>query len=246
MGVTERETEAPVDEYGSKRAHYQTDTVASRYDAERWTAGTRRWSNRRKFLAISRALALARRLGGPVRGALDCPCGTGRILPLLSAEQLRVVGSDLSLEMMRQIRRKAPDGSPALRGLVRCDAEGLPFRDGKFDVVLSIRFLFHLPTDVRRRIVREMARVSREWLILDYRHRYTLKYALKRIARLLGLSRKDYRRVSRREIADDFRQAGLELVRVFPTVPGFSDKWVILARRVSPCGSPSTNGTATS
>jgi ubiquinone/menaquinone biosynthesis C-methylase UbiE len=222
----------PVEEYGAKRAHYQITDVASRYDAERWTRGARRWSNRRKFLAISKALALARRLGGPVRTALDCPCGTGRILPLLSAERLRVVGSDLSLEMMGQIRQKSFDGLPALRGLVRCDAEGLPYRDNGFDVVLSIRFLFHLPTDVRRRIIREMARVSREWLILDYRHRYTLKYALKRFKRLLGLSREDYRRVSRQEIADDFRQAGLDLVRVFPTVPWFSDKWVILARKV--------------
>jgi hypothetical protein len=133
---------------------------------------------------------------------------------------------------MGQIRQKSFDGLPALRGLVRCDAEGLPYRDNGFDVVLSIRFLFHLPTDVRRRIIREMARVSREWLILDYRHRYTLKYALKRFKRLLGLSREDYRRVSRQEIADDFRQAGLDLVRVFPTVPWFSDKWVILARKV--------------
>ncbi len=234
------------DEYGAKRAHYQIGDVAGRYDAERWTAGTRRWSNRRKFLAISKALALARRLGGPVRTALDCPCGTGRILPLLSAEHLRVVGSDLSLEMMRQIRHKSFDASPALRGLVRCDAEGLPFRDGGFDVVLSIRFLFHLPTDVRRRIVREMARVSREWLILDYRHCYTLKYALKRLKYRLGLSREEYRRVSREDIAEDFRDAGIELVKIFPTVPGLSDKWVILGRKASSCGASSTTNTATS
>lgn len=226
----------PVDDYGAKRAHYQIGDVADRYDAERWTAGTRRWSNRRKFLAISKALALARRLGGPVRTALDCPCGTGRILPLLAAEQLRVVGSDLSLEMMGQIRRKSLDASAALRGLVRCDAEGLPYRDNGFDVVLSIRFLFHLPTDVRRRIVTEMARVSREWLILDYRHKYTLKYAIKRLQWRLGLSRREYRRVSMQEITEDFRQAGIEMARILPTFPVLSDKWVILGRKKPPCG----------
>ncbi|MFZ5875334.1 MAG: class I SAM-dependent methyltransferase [Nitrospirota bacterium] len=236
---------AELDEYGAKRAHYQIGDVAGRYDAERWTKGTRRWSNRRKFLAISKALALARRLGGPVQTALDCPTGTGRILPLLSAERLRFVGSDLSVEMMRQIRAKAFDGLPALRGLVRCDAERLPYRDSGFDVVLSIRFLFHLPTDVRRRIVTEMARVSREWLILDYRHKYTLKYALKRLKWRLGLAREEHRRVSRADIDADFRAAGIDLVKIFPTVPGLSDKWVILARKVSSCGSSSTNDTAT-
>ncbi|MFZ5862142.1 MAG: class I SAM-dependent methyltransferase [Nitrospirota bacterium] len=188
---------------------------------------------------------MARRLGGSVRTALDCPCGTGRILPLLSAEKLRVVGSDLSLEMMGQIRRKSFDSSSALRGLVRGDAERLPYRDNGFDVVLSIRFLFHLPTDVRRRIVREMARVSREWLILDYRHKYTLKYALKRLKHALGMSREEYRRVSRADIDADFRAAGIDLVKIFPTVPGLSDKWVILARKVPSCGSSSTTDTAT-
>jgi ubiquinone/menaquinone biosynthesis C-methylase UbiE len=244
--MSERGPATPVDEYGAKRAHYQIGDVAGRYDAERWTKGTRRWSNRRKFLAISRALALARRLGGPVRTALDCPCGTGRILPLLAAEQLRVVGSDLSLEMMQQIRRKNLDAAPALKGLVRCDAEGLPYRDNAVDVVLSIRFLFHLPTDVRRRIVREMARVSREWVILDYRHRYTLKYALKRLKWRLGLAREEYRRVSREDIDADFREAGIELVKIFPTVPGLSDKWVILGRKTRSCGASSTSDTAKS
>lgn len=243
--MTEGRPGGPTDEYGNKRAHYQADDVASRYDAERWTAGTRRWSNRRTLLAIGRALALARRVGGPVREGLDCPCGTGRILPLLFGERVRVVGADLSWEMMQQIRKKSFHASPSLRGLVRCDVEGLPFRDGGFDVVLSIRFLFHLPTEVRRRAVSEMARVSREWLILDYRHRYTLKYAIKRLKRRLGFSRTEYRRVSRQDIADDFRAAGIELVKIFPTVPWLSDKWVILGRKVSSCGSSSTSGIAT-
>jgi hypothetical protein len=91
-----------------------------------------------------------------------------------------------------------------------------------------------------------MARVSREWLILDYRHRYTLKYALKRLKQMLGLSRDDYRRVSREDIDADFRDAGIELVKIFPTVPGLSDKWVILGRKASSCGASSTTNTATS
>ncbi|MEO5657280.1 MAG: class I SAM-dependent methyltransferase [Nitrospiria bacterium] len=228
--------QGPHGEYGGKRAHYQAADVASRYEAERWTRGSRRWSNRRKFLAIARAIAMARRMGDPVRDGLDLPCGTGRILPLLSAQQIRVVGADLSHEMMEIARRKSLDGSGSLRGLVRCEAERLPFPDDGFDVVFSIRFLFHLPTDVRRRAVREMARVSRRWVILDYRHRYTLKYAIKRLQWALGLSRKEYRRVSMPEIVEDFREAGVEIMRIFPTCPVLSDKWVILGRKIPPCG----------
>jgi hypothetical protein len=38
------------------------------------------------------------------------------------------------------------------------------------------------------------------------------------------------------EITEDFRQAGIEMVRIFPTFPVLSDKWVILGRKNPPCG----------
>jgi len=49
---------------------------------------------------------------------------------------------------------------------------------------------------------------------------------------MLGWESKPYVRLSREEIAEDFRKAGVELIKIFPTFPLFSDKWVILGRKI--------------
>ncbi|MBI3620921.1 MAG: class I SAM-dependent methyltransferase [Nitrospirae bacterium] len=222
----------PVQEdYLQKKAHYQADTVAVHYDATRWSSPSRRWSNQRKLRTIAKAIDHAARLHEPIRTALDLPCGTGRIFPVLFARNIRVTGADLSAEMMHVARNKFHD-APGQKGFVRCDAESIPFSTDRFDAVFSIRFLFHLQPAVRRRALSEMARVSRRWVIIDCRHRYTMKYRLRELQRRLGLSSKIYQPLSREELKEDFRQAGLEPVMIFPTFPIFSDKWVILGRKI--------------
>ena len=222
---------AEAGEYDRKKSHYQADKVAQDYDSFRWSSSSRRWSNKRKLLAVNRAIDLASSMGYAIRNAIDIPCGTGRIIPLLFSKNIQVTGSDLSLEMMQVAKGKVSNASLS-NGFVRCDAERLPFADASFDSIFSIRFLFHLPTDVRRRALKEMARISRRWVIVDYRHKYTIKYRLNRLKGKLGLSNKQYNRVSTQDITEDFEKAGLQLVKIFPTFPVFSDKWVILAQKI--------------
>ena len=219
-------------DYNQKKAHYQKDNIAVQYDTIRWAKPGRRWSNKRKLLAIGKAIDAATALNNqPVQNALDLPCGTGRILPVLFSRNIRVTGADISSEMMKVARSKNRD-SGLQKGFIRCDAEHLPFGDNQFDSVFSIRFLFHLPSKVRQNALMEMGRVSRQWVIVDYRHKYTLKYLLKKLQCRLGLSSKHYNRLSQQEISEDFQKAGLDLVKIFPTFPVFSDKWVILARKI--------------
>lgn len=216
--------------YERKKAHYQSFETAVAYDEARWSSFGRNRSNKRKSAAINRAISAAVSIDVPIRDALDIPCGTGRIFPLLADRNIMVTGADLSLEMM-QVAESKFGGSPNIREYVKCDAEAMPFDDNRFDAVLSIRFLFHLPPETRRKAMKEMARVSRQWVIVDYRHKYTIKYMLKRLKANLGLTSKRYDRMSRREIEEDFREAGLEIVKIFPTFPLLSDKWVILGRK---------------
>lgn len=217
--------------YERTKTHYQADEVAATYDAVRWSSLRQRWSNQRDLHAITKAIAAATALHGHIRNALDIPCGTGRIFSILFSHGIRVTEADLSLEMMRVARGRS-DGAPFPQGYIRCDVEALPFQDDIFDAVLSIRFLLHLATDIRRTALKEMARVSRRWVILDYRHRYTLKYWLKRLQWRLGLTPHAYRRLSRRDIEEDFKEARLDLVRIFPVFPLGSDKWMVLGRKI--------------
>lgn len=219
-------------DYDRKKGHYQTDSVARQYDATRWTKPGRRWSNHRKLSAIRKAIDAAIAFNNqPIKNALDLPCGTGRIFSVLFSKNIRVTGADISSEMMKVARGKSAN-TPLQNGFIRCDAEQLPFGSNRFDSVFSIRFLFHLPGEARQNALREMARVSRHWVIVDYRHKYTLKYLLKRLKQKFGLFSKPYHRLSRQEISEDFQRAGLDMVQIFPTFPFFSDKWVVLARKI--------------
>ena len=61
-------------------------------------------------------------------------------------------------------------------GFVQGDAENLPLGDRSLDCVVSIRFMFHVDPITRRRILREMGRMSNAGSIIDYRHRYSARY----------------------------------------------------------------------
>lgn len=136
--------------------------------------------------------------------------------------------------MMSQAKRDFSDATSALCGFVQCDAECLPFKDNSFDAVFCIRFMFHVPRDVQIRILREMARVSRRWLIVDFRHRYTLRYLSWKLRHRLGLIPRLKYRFSKRDLEREVSEAGLHIVRIFPTqpyAPILSDKWVVLLRK---------------
>jgi SAM-dependent methyltransferase len=211
------------DGYAYKKGFYRQADVAADYDFHRFGSPERQRRNRRKWRAIVRALDEA----GAVRSVLDLPCGTGRFSGALAARGADVVAADISLEMIRGAREKSP-AVGSLLGYVQADAEALPFADDAFDCVACIRFMFHVDSATRVRILREMRRVSRRWLVVDYRHRYTARWLKWRILSALGLARRRLDRVTRGELASEFAAAGLAVRRVIPVTRLFSDKWIVL------------------
>jgi ubiquinone/menaquinone biosynthesis C-methylase UbiE len=158
---------------------------------------------------------------------LDLPCGTGRFTDRLVECGYEVIGSDISLEMMERAKvRIGP--MRGLLGFVRADAESLPLPDDSVDCVMSIRFLFHVDPVTRVRILKEMARISRRWLILDYRHKYSYRYVVWRLRKALHLTRTPLVRISRADLEREAREAGLCVRAVLPVARVFSDKWVVL------------------
>jgi SAM-dependent methyltransferase len=217
-------------EYPSRKHFYEDEEVARDYDFHRWGSPSRARRNARKWRAIQQALALTE----GVHSILDLPCGTGRFTGTLADSGYDVIGSDISLEMMRVARERLGPVS-GLHGYVRADAESLPFADGTFDCVMSIRFLFHVDALTRLTMLREMARVSRRWLILDYRHKYAYRYAMWKLRRILHLTRSPLDRIGRLDLECELWGAGIRLVKIFPVAQVFSDKWVVLGEKsVSP------------
>jgi len=97
----------------------------------------------------------------PGEAALDVGCGTGS-LSMAARQRVgargRVCGIDPSAQMIARARHKA-----ARRGLdieyQLAAIEQLPYPDHTFDVALSSLMMHHLPDDIKRRGLAEVARV---------------------------------------------------------------------------------------
>jgi ubiquinone/menaquinone biosynthesis C-methylase UbiE len=211
--------------YEYKKQFYQSSEVAADYDEHRFRTPKRMRRNARKWAAIQKALALTR----GVRRIIDLPCGTGRFTGHLARAGYEVVGSDISLEMMQQAAKLPTVRHENIRGYVRADAEALPFRAKSVDCLVSIRFLFHVDPGTRGRMLREFGRVSRRWVIADYRHKYSFRYGVWKLSRALGLTQRPFERVSVKSMKSEFEDAGLRVAKIIAVRRWLSDKWVVLA-----------------
>jgi SAM-dependent methyltransferase len=219
----------PGEDYDYTKSFYQSWDVAEDYSFHRWGTPLRAERNVRKWKTILRALAQT----GGVRSILDLPCGAGRFIGRLAECGWRMTGADISREMM-EVARTGIGNVGGINGYVRADAEHLPFDSGCVDCVLSIRFFLHVDAPTRARMLREMSRVSRRWLILDYRHKYNYRYAVWRLRRLLRLTDLPLDRISRKQLHRELEEAGLVARAVLPVTLVFSDKWIVLCEKVAP------------
>ena len=211
--------------YAYKKQFYQSADVAADYDEHRFRTPKRQRRNARKWDAIQKALALTE----SVKSIVDLPCGTGRFTGNLARAGFQVVGSDISMEMMQQAAKLPSVQHANIAGYVRADAEALPFGTKSADCVMSIRFLFHVDSETRRRMLREFGRVSRKWIIADYRHKYSLRYGVWKVASTLGLTKRPFERVSVKSMKAEFEDAGLRVSKIIAVRRWLSDKWVVLA-----------------
>jgi ubiquinone/menaquinone biosynthesis C-methylase UbiE len=207
----------------AKLALYRDQLVAASYD-QRWRGGRGRARDQRKQRAIATALALL----GPAKTILDVPCGTGRFTGYLSAAGLEYTGGDASLAMLTQARTKHESARFAVVDLAR-----LPYPDRAFDVALCIR-LMHLVRDreLRASFLRELARVARVGVIVDFRQDKALRVWLGRARAKLGLRAKPPGALALEKIHAELEAAGLEVVASIPVrkIPYLSDKIVIVAK----------------
>src|SRR3954464_15516735 len=200
------------DGYEYKRDFYRSAQVAEDYDFHRFSTPERQKRNARKWAAIQKALSLTT----GVRTILDLPCGTGRFTGALARSGYEIVGADISMEMLVKAAsvvrpESADDKQFKVRGYVQANAEHLPLRNDSLDCVVCIRFMMHVDPEHRVNMLREFARVSRRWVIVDYRHKYTFRYVLTQTFGRLGLGRSPLSRVSRRELHEEFRRGGLAI-----------------------------------
>lgn len=119
-----------------------------------------------------------RLIGTLLRGkkSVDIGCGSGQV-ERFSPETVAVDFSEEALRMARQ------NGA---RTTVKAAAESLPFKDGEFDVAVSLGVLEHCVDQPKA--VREMVRVAEvQILAVHARLPYGLEYVRKPLLNLFGL-----------------------------------------------------------
>jgi ubiquinone/menaquinone biosynthesis C-methylase UbiE len=211
-------------EYAAKSG-YRNNEKALNYDRLRYDSLHGKLKDWTKKRAIGKALAMI----GPIQSILDLPCGTGRFRSFLARRGYQVIGADISYQMMLISKRKQ-DRFPDYQGYSQCDAENISFKENSVDCVLSIRFMFHLPPHVRKNALLEMRRITRRWVIVDFRYS-TLKTFARKIGTLLHLGR-EKTRLDLEEISRELAGLGFKVHKIIRVLPIFSEKVIFVCEKV--------------
>jgi SAM-dependent methyltransferase len=207
-----------VAEHYDARWGYRT-LDAERYERRRYGSLGRRLNLRLLERALARALASV-----PPDGlVLDAPCGTGILSTFLRRRGFRVIGADISPAMLAVAHRR----TDAL-GHVRADLEQPPYRPRSVDAVLSNRFLMHLPSATRTRVLRVLGELARGPVVATVSHPYTYKSFQRAVRRALGGTVRRSPRLTRRQLEDEAARAGMRIERVIPVLPVLSEVWVVV------------------
>jgi len=206
---------------------YQNKEYAAIYEKRRFKGILGKIKNWNTQRLISKLLRLTGREGY----ALDIPCGTGRLSHLILRNGYRWIGSDISLEMMMESRKKTKGFEDSFWN-IRTDAERMPFKDNSVDCILSIRFIYHIPVKTRYRMLKEMNRVTKKWLIIDYNYPniYSLKYVLRKVDGLLG-KRPNKRRMTLQEVSRELMENGFCIDKAIPVSRLLSENVLLLCSK---------------
>lgn len=157
---------------------------------------------------------------------LNVPCGFGRFTELIGGFGGSVYYLDLHPQMLKRSRERH---GTEVTGYVNGSMRSLPFRDGTFEIVVTVRFFHHFfEAEDRNGMLRELSRVSARYVLITYYRPNWFHTLTKRFNpkgnRIVMLGRGDFRA--------ELVAAGLEPVHETAPLPFVHAQRFVLCKKV--------------
>ena len=173
-GAAPRRTETS----GAYQEQYRQVEAAEEYNREYAEKLFKRMSTAREFRLLERHLASQ----GEIRSILDLPCGGGRLSPQLARHTDCLLEADIAEGQVRY--GKQTSRLDVERIWMTASAFHIPLRDASVDGVVCCRLCHHLPTpQERERLVAELLRVARRFVIMTFFDYHSPKNLMRRMRR---------------------------------------------------------------
>ena len=155
------------------------------------------------------------------------------MLPVLLKYAPAIIAVDISDAMMAEARLRVGDSSQVQ--FLHGDSRELPLATNSIDTVVSVRFAMHLPSQERLAILREFARVSRRWVVLEYgcnsRWQMIRRFLRGVLFKVLRLHRSYPQSVTSSQIIAEAHEASLEVRRWCWTARGLSESVFVVMEK---------------
>ncbi len=150
---------------------------------------------------------------GPDAVIVDVPCGSGRFTKLFSNSKY-LFSIDISADMLEQAKKEA---APSFNGeFILASATDIPLADVSVDLAFCMRLLHHVgDSGVRKKILQELCRISRRWVMTTFYRKESYRYYRKR---LLG-KKVSGQPITINQFEQEALECGLRVVQMNPKKP---------------------------
>lgn len=208
---------------------WQSKSVAEHYDERRFTSVGGRAYDRMEKRAVLSCLDAAQK-ASPINALLDLACGTGRMSEFLAGRGYQLTCGDISDEMLAVAKARLTSAGFGQVAFLRLDIYHTGLADEAFDCVSAFRLFQHLTSEQRAEALREMARISRRFVLVNVMFTSAYYGAVRKMRLALGRYTTRYTS-TQSEIDHELKHAGLKVVQSVFTQPGFNGNRVLLLEK---------------
>jgi ubiquinone/menaquinone biosynthesis C-methylase UbiE len=222
------EADAGMPATGPETAKYQGKYQSVR-SAKSYNVGYQQRKQKRtqKETAILRSLLAGH---APAETVLDMPSGGGRLSPVIGEFSQAIIEMDISLGQLLYVRENCGLNVPQL--CIRASGFQIPLKDGSVDGSVCIRLSHHLYSlEEKEKLLSELLRVARRFVIFSFVDSNSLKYTLRRWRHRIAGTPLKTNSISIRELKDISKRHGGDVVACPAIGPFQAHRYALIVKQ---------------